>query len=175
MKYCAFLRGVNVNGTSMKMAEVCSVFESVGVKEVTSILASGNILFSSEKDPAILKSEFEKAMSAHFNYEAFLFLRTKDEIADMTANNPFELPPDFHTYIFITLEGVEEELLQIFKNSEKAIGEKAVVVNGIFYWQVPKGNTLQSAFGKVLGRKSLKDKLTSRTVNTFVKISNKFK
>ncbi len=175
MKYCAFLRGVNVNGTSMKMAEVCSVFSAVGVKEVTSILASGNILFSSEKDPAILKAELEKAMSAHLNYEAFLFLRTRDEIADMTAYNPFELRPDLHTYIFISLEGVEEELLQIFKNSEKSSGEKAEVVQGTFYWQVPKGNTLQSAFGKVLGRKSLKDKLTSRNVNTFVKILAKFK
>ena len=27
MKYCAFLRGVNVNGTAMKMAEVCDVFK----------------------------------------------------------------------------------------------------------------------------------------------------
>lgn len=175
MKYCAFLRGVNVNGTSMKMAEVCSVFESVGMEQVTSVLASGNILFSSEKNPEIIKAELEKAMSAHFSYEAYVFLRNENEIADMISQNPFEADADFHTYIFITLEGVKEELLQIFKNSEKAIGEKAVVVNGIFYWQVPKGNTLQSAFGKVLGRKSLKDKLTSRNVNTFVKISNKFK
>lgn len=175
MKYCAFLRGVNVNGTSMKMAEVCSVFESVGMEQVTSVLASGNILFSSERKPEVLKTELEKAMSAHFNYDAFMFLRSEDEIADMLSNSPFELLPDFHTYIFITVEGVEEELLQIFKDSEKTIGERAEVVQGTFYWQVPKGNTLHSAFGKVLGRKSLKDKITSRNINTFDKIINKLK
>jgi uncharacterized protein (DUF1697 family) len=49
MKYCAFLRGVNVKGTNMKMAEVCQVFKDAGMKDVASILASGNIVFSSDK------------------------------------------------------------------------------------------------------------------------------
>ena len=55
-----------------------------------------------------------------------------------------------------------------------AKGEKAKIVNNIFYWQIPKGQTLLSDFGKVLGKKSLKDKLTSRNANTFEKIINKF-
>jgi hypothetical protein len=46
-------------------------------------------------------------------------------------------------------------------------------VNNIFYWQVPKGNTLDSTFGKILGRKSLKDQFTSRNINTFEKIIKK--
>lgn len=175
MKYCAFLRGVNVNGTSMKMAEVCSVFESVGMEQVTSVLASGNILFSSEKNPEIIKAELEKAMSAHFNYEAYVFLQNENEIADMISQNPFEADADFHTYIFVGQADIEKELLDIFNKSSKSKDEKGQVVNSTFYWQVSKGNTLESQFGKVLGRKSLKDKLTSRNVNTFVKISNKFK
>jgi uncharacterized protein (DUF1697 family) len=28
--YCAFLRGVNVNGKTMKMAEVCDVLKQAG-------------------------------------------------------------------------------------------------------------------------------------------------
>ncbi|MBA5245954.1 DUF1697 domain-containing protein [Marnyiella aurantia] len=175
MKYCAFLRGVNVNGTSMKMAEVCSVFESVGMEQVTSVLASGNILFSSERRPEVLKTELEKAMSAHFNYDAFMFLRSEDEITAMLSNNPFEAVADFHTYIFIGQKDIEKELLSIFSNSAKSKDEKGQVVNSTFYWQVPKGNTLHSAFGKVLGRKSLKDKITSRNINTFDKIINKLK
>lgn len=64
--YCAFLRGVNVNGTNMKMAEVCQVFTDAGMQNVTSVLASGNIIFSSGKDAAQLKELLEKAMSQHF-------------------------------------------------------------------------------------------------------------
>ena len=47
-KYCAFLRGVNVNGTSMKMVDACNVFEVAGMKDISSVLATGNIIFSSE-------------------------------------------------------------------------------------------------------------------------------
>ena len=77
-RFCAFLRGVNVNGTSMKMAEVCKVFSDAGMEEVTFVLATGNILFYSPKNALELKGILEKSMSEHFKYEAFLFIKTKD-------------------------------------------------------------------------------------------------
>ena len=43
-KFCAFLRGVNVKGTNMKMADVCKVFSDAGMQDVSSVLASGNII-----------------------------------------------------------------------------------------------------------------------------------
>lgn len=42
-----------------------------------------------------------------------------------------------------------------------------------FYWKVKKGNTLESNFGKILGKKGFKDCFTSRNLNTFDKILNK--
>lgn len=59
-QFCAFLRGVNVKGTTMKMAEVCAVFEKAGMKDVSFVLASGNILFSSDKNKDELKTVLEK-------------------------------------------------------------------------------------------------------------------
>jgi uncharacterized protein (DUF1697 family) len=55
-KYCAFLRGVNVKGTNMKMTDVCKVFADAGMKNVSSVLASGNILFQSNKNADDLKN-----------------------------------------------------------------------------------------------------------------------
>ena len=43
-----------------------------------------------------------------------------------------------------------------------------------FYWKVPKGNTLESDFGKIVGRKDLKNTFTSRNLNTFEKVLKKF-
>ena len=51
MKYCAFLRGVNVKGTAMKMADVVEVFKKQGMIKVSSVLATGNLLFESEENP----------------------------------------------------------------------------------------------------------------------------
>ena len=170
MRYCAFLRGVNVNGTSMKMAEVCDVFSKEGMKEVTSVLASGNILFSTELTNSEAKEILEKAMSVHFNYEAFLFIKSKDETEVMLKNCPFEEKDELHTYIFVATRETEKILEEEFSKSKKEENERAAVVGNTFYWQVPKGNTLGSEFGKILGKKILKPHITSRNINTFRKI-----
>ena len=173
-KYCAFLRGVNVNGTTMKMADVCQVFSEAGVQEVSSVLASGNILFSSDKNSSDLKEILELALSKHFGYDAFLFIKDGKEVERIFENKAFLAIENFHQYIFIGSDKVEEILAEEFEKSNKEEGEQAKIVNGIFYWQVPKGQTLNSTFGKVLGKKSLKDKMTSRNINTFEKIIKKF-
>ncbi|AZA83780.1 hypothetical protein C1637_13925 [Chryseobacterium lactis] len=173
MKYCAFLRGVNVKGTNMKMADVCQVFKDAGMTEVSSILASGNIIFSSDKNAENLKLILEKAMSDHFSYEAFLFIKSKEETQTFWNSIPFERNDHHHIYAFVGVQGVEKVLMAEFQKAAQAENEKAEIVDDIFYWQVPKGNTLDSAFGKVLGKKSLKDQLTSRNVNTFEKVLKK--
>lgn len=172
-RYCAFLRGVNVKGTAMKMAEACSVFEKAGMKNVTSILASGNILFSSDKQKEELKGLLEKVMSAHFGYEAFLFVKDKNEVETLVSKNPFSANADFHIYGFAGIDRIEKILIEEFEKSEKATGEEAKVIESNFYWKIPKGNTLGSEFGKILGRKKLKDAFTSRNLNTFEKVLKK--
>ncbi|MDQ0781885.1 DUF1697 domain-containing protein [Chryseobacterium sp. W4I1] len=173
MKYCAFLRGVNVKGTNMKMADVCQVFKDAGMKDVSSVLASGNIVFSSDKNALDLKKILEKAMSDHFSYEAFLFIKSQEETQIFWNSIPFEKNDDLHIYGFVGNRGVETVLMGEFEIASKTENEKAEIINEIFYWQVPKGNTLDSSFGKVLGKKSLKDKFTSRNINTFEKILKK--
>lgn len=173
MKYCAFLRGVNVKGTNMKMADVCQVFKDAGMLDVSSVLASGNIVFSSDKNAGDLKKILEKAMSDHFSYEAFLFIRSLEETEVFWNSIPFESNSDLHNYAFVGNPGVENVLMKEFEAASKTENEKAEIVREIFYWQVPKGNTLDSSFGKVLGKKSLKDQFTSRNINTFEKILKK--
>src|SRR5690606_28996897 len=173
LRFCTFLRGVNVKGTNMKMADVCSVFEKAGMQDVSSVLASGNILFSSGRNRQELKPLLEKAMSAHFDYEAFLFLKDQSEVEAILNNNPFIPDPAFHIYGFVGVEGLEKILLAEFEKSGKAAGEQGQTVAGNFYWKVPKGDTLGSEFGKILGRKNLKDTFTSRNLNTFEKVLKK--
>lgn len=172
-RYCAFLRGINVKGTNMKMAGVCAVFQTVGMKDVSSVLASGNIIFSSEKEKGELKTLLEKAMSEHFSYEAFLFIQDKSQVENTFSNAPFSADADFHIYSFVGVDGIEKILMEEFEKSSQATGEEAKIVADKFYWKVPKGNTLGSEFGKILGNKKLKDAFTSRNLNTFEKVFRK--
>ncbi|MCZ2458435.1 MAG: DUF1697 domain-containing protein [Chitinophagales bacterium] len=173
MRYCAFLRGVNISGTVMKMEHVCSLFEKNGMQNVSAFLASGNILFSSDKTKSILKKLLEKVMSEYFSYEAFLFVKDKREIESIVSNNPFEAHPELHIYSFAGTDGIEKILIQEFKKSVRSEGEEAKIVSGNFYWRISKGNTLNSEFGKILGNKKFRGSFTSRNMNTFVKVLKK--
>lgn len=174
MKYCAFLRGVNVNGTAMKMVEVCDVFKKAGMKDVSSVLATGNILFKSDEAPEILKQKLEKSLSEHFQYQAFLFLKNDEEVKRILENSPFVKDENLHIYSFICNAGDENLLMEEFLKANHQEQEEAQLINGNFYWKIPKGNTLNSEFGKILGKKSFKNILTSRNINTIEKIVNKF-
>lgn len=174
MKYCAFLRGINVKGTAMKMAEVCQIFKDAGLSHVSSVLATGNILFLSEKNPLELREILEKALSEHYDYEAFLFLKTDVQVKEILENSPFQKDEDIHIYTFICEKGNEITLFEEFKKVNHQKNEEAQIINQNFYWKVPKGNTLESEFGKILGKKSFKDKFTSRNINTIEKIVHKF-
>lgn len=159
----------------MKMADVCNVFYQAGMKNVTSVLASGNILFDASAPPDQLKTILEEAMSSHFQYEAFLFIKTAQEVEQIYTNNPFSPKEHFHVYAFVGVPKAENLLIQEFEKSQTSEGEHAQVVNHTFYWQTPKGQTLISDFGKILGKPKLKNQFTSRNINTFEKILKKLK
>lgn len=173
-QFCAFLRGVNVRGTNMKMAEVCQVFSAAGMQQVRAVLASGNILFQSKENVEHLKPKLEAAMAAHFDYEAFLFIKNQEEVQHIYERCPYAAQEDFHRYVFIGEAPISQVLMQKFELATKASREAGQIVDDVFYWLTPKGQTLESSFGKVLGQKNLKDQFTSRNLNTLSKILQKF-
>ena len=175
MKYCAFLRGVNVKGTAMKMADICLVFEKLGLSQVSSVLATGNIIFSSDLNSEILKQRIEKTMSESFNFECFLFLKNDVEIDAICKNNPFLIDIDYHTYVLVGNDTIENTLLDEFNKNENSREEEAKIVDRTLYWKVKKGNTLVSQFGKILAKKKFRDQFTSRNLNTFEKVNIKMK
>lgn len=173
MRYCAFLRGVNVRGTTIKMADVCAVFTKAGMKDVDSVLATGNIIFSSDKASLSLKDLLENALCKRFDYEAFIFIYDQKTVLQLFDANPYEADPDWHVYAFIGYKGIEQTLMNRFKAAKKIENEDAKISKGFFFWRVPKGATLDSDFGKVLGNKVLKEHFTSRNINTIEKVLKK--
>src|SRR5438093_13743288 len=98
--YVAFLRGINVGGHTVKMDDLRRHFEAMGVANVSTFIASGNVLFESpEADAAALERRIEATLHAALGYESATFLRTDAELAAVAAQDPF---PD------VELEGREK-------------------------------------------------------------------
>ena len=129
--YCAFLRGVNVNGRTMKMAEACQVFREAGMEQVSNVLATGNIIFQStddEKDG--LRRGLEAALNQHFNMESRLFIKDAAEIQALLDAVPFSSDPQWHIYAFICDAGFERTLEDEFQALTAVEGDKPAATLG---------------------------------------------
>src|SRR3990172_6205559 len=91
IKYIAFLRGINVGGRKIvKMEELKKAFESLGLKNAKTFLASGNVLFDAQKtDLLSLGKRIEEGLKKKFGLEVNVILRTVREIQELADSNPF--------------------------------------------------------------------------------------
>jgi uncharacterized protein (DUF1697 family) len=99
-QYIALLRGINVGGHRVKMADLRGVFEALGFANVETFIASGNVIFHGDGDPERIRGQIERGLEAALGYEVATFLRTPEELAAVAAYEPFPpaaLGDGFHT------------------------------------------------------------------------------
>ncbi|NOV04514.1 DUF1697 domain-containing protein [Paenibacillus planticolens] len=88
--YIALLRGINVGGKNIiKMAELKSTFEQMGLLRVQTYIQSGNILFESNEDEESLRKRIESEIEAVFHISLAAILRTAEELNLIAAKCPF--------------------------------------------------------------------------------------
>jgi len=90
-EYAAFLRGINVGGRSIiKMGDLRKAFESMGLRDVRTVMASGNVLFrAAEGDPEAISAEIMQKLGALLGREIFVIVRPRDDLRDLAAGRPF--------------------------------------------------------------------------------------
>ncbi|MCF8564192.1 DUF1697 domain-containing protein [Alicyclobacillus tolerans] len=88
--YIALLRGINVGGHNMvKMAELRSMFQSIGLNRVQTYIQSGNVLFDSADDSNSLRQRIEQEIERVFSLSLTVILRTSVELERIITNCPF--------------------------------------------------------------------------------------
>jgi uncharacterized protein (DUF1697 family) len=89
MSRVAFLRAVNVGGRTVKMERLRTVFESLKFREVSTVIASGNVRFAARGEDAALERRIERALAEAFGFEVDTFVRSDDEVVRLAAADPF--------------------------------------------------------------------------------------
>jgi hypothetical protein len=90
-RYAAFLRGVNMIGRrTVKMGDLRRIFEVSGFSSVTTILASGNAVFESNRsDPATLRRVIGAALERRLGYPVGVIVRGLDDLQALADADPF--------------------------------------------------------------------------------------
>lgn len=170
-RFAAFLRGVNVGGINLKMAEVARVLTDAGFADVQTILASGNVLLDSSSDADEVRIAAERALRDAFGYQAWVLVYDVGTVAAISAGYPFEREVDGrHSYVtFVSDPAVLDELAALPAGTDEKIQRGPRVL----YWQVLRSATLDSTIGKTMGRARFKSSTTTRNLRTLDKVLTK--
>ena len=169
-RYAAFLRGVNVGGVTLKMADVAAALTEAGFGGVRTILASGNVLLDSPASAAKVRTKAETALRQRFDYDAWVLVYDLDTVRTIAEAYPFEPEVEgHHSYVtFVSDPAVLDELAALADDAGP--DEKIARGDGVLYWQVPKAATLDSTIGKTMGKKRYKSSTTTRNLRTLAKV-----
>lgn len=101
--HVALLRAVNVGGTGkLPMAELRALCEAEGFARVRTYIASGNVVFATDRDEAQVRAALERRLAAYAGRPVGVLVRTADEMAAVLAANPFpDAPPNRTVAIFL--------------------------------------------------------------------------
>jgi uncharacterized protein (DUF1697 family) len=87
-RHAAFLRGINVGGRKATSDQLRAVFEKLGLHDVATFRASGNVVFTA---PAkVGPQRIEASLRQALGYEVAVFVRDAREIREIAARAPFE-------------------------------------------------------------------------------------
>ena len=88
----SLIRGINVGGhKKIKMADLRDLFSSLGMRQVRTLLQSGNAIFDTdETDLALLKQQLEAGIREHFGFDAQVLLRTPAAFKAAIDRHPFD-------------------------------------------------------------------------------------
>lgn len=165
--YICLLRGINVGGKRMKMADLRAMFTTIGYPDVTTILASGNVAFKSDDTAENLVLAIEAAIIEKFGFESKIILRTANQLEKTVAENPFtidELEPKF-LHVNFMRSTPSQEAIDSFQQ-QHSTSEIVNVMGEQAYIYFPDG----AGRSKLNLEKSLNIIGTARNWNTVLKL-----
>lgn len=168
-RYAILLRGVNVGGIIVKSAPLKDALVSLGLEDVQTLLASGNVVCTSRWSAKRLKQEVEARLEEVFGYDAWVIILTGERLAELVAQVPFRADdPGLHGYVTLTSDPTALDALE----AEAVAAGAGVVRVGpeALAWSVEKGTTLASPMGKVSAKARYRQTTTTRNLRTLLKI-----
>jgi len=89
-RYIALFGSINVGGNRLTMADLRHAFEREGFENVETVVASGNVLFDYDERPTDgLEEMLAHLLAERFDIASFAAVRTRQELAEAVAGNPF--------------------------------------------------------------------------------------
>lgn len=172
----AFLRAINVGGRTVAMERLRALFVELGLADVETFIASGNVIFRST---AAKRAPLEARIAAHLGtslgYDVATFLRSDAEVAALAAYRPFPRAALAAAGALVVgfLSG-PLSAAQVRTLMELRTDVDDFHVNGAEVWWLCRVKQSESKFSNALFERKLGVAATFRGFNTIERLARKY-
>ncbi len=172
MRYVALLRGINVGGKALvKMADLKACLEELGFDDVSTYIASGNLLFrSGERDAATLERKIERAIEQRFRLPVKVVVLDCAAYGRIAEAIPKEWIGDatLRANVAFVRRGTDAKQVVRELRPDPAI-EEVKAIDGAILWATRRDAINRSVMRKLIAGAAYKE-LTVRNLNTTLKL-----
>lgn len=172
--YLILLRGVNVGGKNkVPMAELKACLEGLGMSNVATYIASGNVIGDSDQAEKKLQALIEAALPKLFKLDSELvkvLLLTRSQLQAVIDHKPAgfgEQPDTYHSDAIFLMDITAAEALPVFDPREGV--DKIWPGDGVVYSQRLSAQRTKSRLNKAISTPQYKS-MTIRSWNTTTKL-----
>jgi uncharacterized protein (DUF1697 family) len=172
--YVILLRGINVGGKNkVPMAQLRECLEALGFMNVTTLIASGNVVLDSALPVAKIKSQIETELTKNFKLDSKLIkvlVLSYKQLAAVVDNKPTgfgEQPAKFHSDVIFMIDATAAEAMPVFNPKEGV--DTVRPGKSVIYSQRLSAKRTQSRLGKIAASPLYKS-MTIRNWNTTTKL-----
>ncbi len=151
------------------------LFEGLGYANVSTFIASGNIIFESQAAPAALEAQIEAHLEQELGYEVATFIRSPAELA-ATVRYAATIPdydPESGSLYVAFLKTVPSESAWAKVLEKQTPMDRFLCEGREFYWHC-RGKSSDSKFSNVALERLFKQPATMRNITTVSKLSAKY-
>ena len=169
-QYVAFLRGINVGGHRVKMDRLRGLFEEMGFSNVSTFIASGNVIFSANSgDVVSMTATIEQSLAERLGYDVATFIRSPDELEAIAAFGAADAgtdePATTSLYVVLLQAPASDDLRSTLSGLRSEMDEFRFSGREI-YWLL-QGNISESRlFGRVFEKAIQGVPSTTRNITT---------
>jgi uncharacterized protein (DUF1697 family) len=172
VRYVALLRGINVGGkTLIKMADLKTCLKSLGLDDVSTYIASGNILFESdERDAERLETKIERAIERRFELPVKVVVLSRASYSRIVKAIPASWVGDASLRANVAFVRRGSDAKQVVRELRPdAAVEELRAVDGAILWATKRDALNRSVMRKLIGGAAYKE-LTVRNLNTTLRL-----
>jgi uncharacterized protein (DUF1697 family) len=160
-RYLVLLRGINVGGKNkVPMAPLRELLEELGYAEVSTYIASGNVILSSDRSAAEIKRQVEDALPSTFRLDSDLIavlVLSRAQLRSVVRNKPKgfgEHPETYHSDAIFLIGIDAATALEVFNPRPEV--DRVWPGKGVIYSQRLSADRTRSRLGKIVGTPAYK-------------------